>query len=258
MDEWDPKQYLKFRNERTRPSIDLVSRIGIENPESIIDIGCGPGNSTRILRSKWPNSKIVGVDNSAEMISRAKKDFPGGRWILTDASRLEENRAYNIIFSNAALQWIPNHKQLMQKLMKLVKPEGVLAVQLPANNRSVLHTSLMAVAQEAKWKEYVTGCDSLLTYHEAEFYYNVLIPFSGVIDMWETTYYHVLGSHVDMIEWYKSTGMKPFLQRLPCDAYRREFEKAILEKCRKMYPIQKNGDVLYPFRRLFFIAYKKA
>jgi trans-aconitate 2-methyltransferase len=127
MGDWDPEQYLKFRDERTQPSIDLVSRIKIKKVNSIIDIGCGPGNSTQILYQKWPNAEIVGIDNSEEMINKAREDYPRQKWLIADVASFETGALYNIVFSNATLQWIPHHEVLIPNLFKFVRNKGALA-----------------------------------------------------------------------------------------------------------------------------------
>jgi trans-aconitate 2-methyltransferase len=136
MPNWNPDQYLKFANERTQPSIDLAARINVENPKSIIDIGCGPGNSTRVLRQRWPESRISGLDSSVEMIKKAKEDFPELEWITADASTFKFDKKYDIVFSNAALQWMPAHELLLRRLMEILNANGALAVQVPANKES--------------------------------------------------------------------------------------------------------------------------
>ena len=256
MSDWNPQQYLKFKSERTQPSIDLVARIMINDPETIIDIGCGPGNSTQILHRRWPDADIVGLDSSQKMIEKAREDYPGQKWMVGDASDLDTNKKYDIVFSNATLQWIPSHDVLIPRLFNIVNKNGVLAVQVPANNESPLHKALLCVAQSQKWKGYTSGCEKLLTYHSVDYYYNVLSSLTDDFDIWETTYYHVLKSHEALIEWYGSTGMKPFLERLPDDEARTAFGKEILMQCKSFYPIQTDGEILYPFKRLFFTANK--
>ena len=258
MSDWNPQQYLKFKSERTQPSIDLVARIAINEPETIIDIGCGPGNSTQILHRRWPDADIVGLDSSQKMIEKARQDYPGQKWIVGHAADLDTKQKYDIVFSNATLQWVPNHDVLIPRLFDAVNKNGVLAVQVPANNESPLHKALYSVAQSRKWKGYTSGCEKLLTYHNAGYYYNVLIGLTENFDIWETTYYHVLGSHEAMLEWYSSTGMKPFLERLPDEEASNEFEQEILMQCQPLYPVQSDGKILYPFKRLFFTASKSA
>jgi len=256
MGDWNPEQYLKFKNERTQPSMDLVSRIKIEKADFIIDIGCGPGNSTQILRQRWPSAEIVGIDRSEEMIKKAREDYPDPKWFIADAASFNSDLLYDIVFSNATLQWIPHHEILVPNLFKLVRSKGALTVQIPADNESPLHKALLSASRNDHWHRYTRGCDKLLHYQSSDYYYNLLTPLASEIELWETTYYHILPSHQGLIEWYKSTGMRPFLDRLPDEESKMKFEKDVLERCKDNYKIQNNGKILYPFKRIFFIAYK--
>jgi trans-aconitate 2-methyltransferase len=254
--DWDPQQYLQFKHERTQPSKDLVARIQIDDPETIIDIGCGPGNSTHVLHQRWPNADIVGIDKSEKMIERARTDYPGQRWIVGDASTLETTQTYDIVFSNAALQWISSHETLIPRLFKLVNRNGMLAVQVPANHESPLYKIILRTSHSGKWSEFTAGHEQMITYHSAEYYYNILNSLTGKIAIWETIYYHILKSHQELIEWYRGTGMRPFLELLKTDDNRAEFENEVLNESKEYYPLQSDGSILYPFKRLFFTAYK--
>lgn len=254
--DWDPQQYLRFKNERTQPSIDLVNRINVSNPEKIIDIGCGPGNSTRILCERWPGSKITGLDNSPAMIEKAKSDYPEQEWILSDTSQLDLKARYSIVFANAVIQWIPDHEELITKLFSIVEKNGALAIQVPMFREMPLGKSIERVAEKTEWNNYTRDCNELFTYNSYNFYYDILSEQTQGIEMWETSYLHILESHESIIEWIRSTGMKPYLDRLTNDTMKNEFEKDVLETVKTDYPLQKNGKVLFPFKRLFFIAYK--
>lgn len=256
MSSWDPKQYLKFENERTQPSIDLTARIGIEKPGMIIDIGCGPGNSTAVLKQRWPNAQITGLDNSIEMIKKAGSLYPEGTWVLGDIVNFKSDHLFDIVFSNATLQWIHSHEVLLPKLFELVSEKGVLAVQVPANGDSPLYQGLLSTARTTKWSTFLNECEGLLNYRTAEYYYPILASLSKKFDLWQTIYYHKLLSHRDLIEWYRGTGMKPYLDKLDSAEARNAFEKEILERCVDFYPLQKDGTVLYPFKRTFFIIKK--
>ncbi len=256
MIEWNPNQYLKFVRERTQPSIDLAARIELQHPRSIIDIGCGPGNSTEILRRKWPNSKITGFDSSPTMIQKARSDHPDGEWITGDAASFRFNDKYDVVFSNAALQWIQDHEALIPRLFGIVADAGVLAVQVPADFESPLRRAVVSVAGNPKWSSYTAGCDRIINYRTAGYYYDILSALPGKAYLWETTYYHVLPTHADLVEWYKGTGMKPFLERLPDEAHRKEFENEVLDRCKDGYVVRSDGKVLYPFKRIFFVLNK--
>lgn len=256
MNTWNPELYLKFEEERTQPSCDLVSRIKVANPAYIVDIGCGPGNSTRVLRERWKQARILGLDSSPEMIEKARHLHPDGEWILADAGTWQPDRQFDIVFSNATLQWIPNHETLIARLFNWVKEGGALAVQIPANTDSPLHQAVLKVSQNARWKNRMLGCESVLTYRDARFYYSQLSALSHRFSIWRISYYHVLDSHKDLIDWYAGTGMKVYLERLNGEQEEREFKAQTLEECRAAYPEENDGKILYPFQRLFFVAYK--
>jgi trans-aconitate 2-methyltransferase len=257
---WDPGQYLKFRDERTQPSIDLVSRVRLDSPAAILDLGCGPGNSTEVLHQRWPMARITGLDNSEEMIAKAKSSHDWGAWVCADAASLgggADRASWDLVFSNAVLQWMPDHERVVTSLFGLVKPGGALAVQVPANAGSPLHRSLVRTAEDPRWSGFTSGCASRLVYHEPSFYYHILVGIAGRLDVWETVYHHEMPDHRALVEWYKGTGMRPCLERLPDEPSRRAFEDAVMEGCLPEYPVQPNGRVIYPFRRVLFVAYAR-
>ena len=256
MSNWNPDQYLKFARQRTQPSIDLAAKVTAENPTSVIDIGCGPGNSTRVLLERWPNARVSGLDSSPEMIKKAKADLPDIEWITGDAGTFTFENEYDVVFSNAAIQWMQGHEALVPRLYGIVKSGGALAVQIPADQGSPIRRSLLSVSAQEKWSKYTSGRERLMNYRTAEYYYDILAGIGGRFDVWETVYYHVLDSHKDLIEWYKGTALRPFLEKMPDDAIRKEFEDEILDGCKDQYEIRNDGKVLYPFRRIFFVAYK--
>lgn len=254
--DWNPSLYLKFHAERTQPSIDLVNRIRLESPSTIIDLGCGPGNSTEILFRQWTKAKVSGLDSSLKMIEKAREDFPGQEWIHADLALYIPAVKYDLIFSNAALQWIPDHEKLLPEIFSWLKPGGQLAVQVPSNNESPLHLALLKVSKSRPWNKYTRSCESQIVYHSPEFYYGLLNNVSQSCEIWQTTYFHVLDSHKALIEWYRSTGMRTYLEKLPDDNARAKFEMEVLKEASPSYPLQVNNKVLYPFQRLFFIATK--
>jgi trans-aconitate 2-methyltransferase len=254
MTPWNPGQYLKFGQERTRAAVDLCARIEAE-PRRILDLGCGPGNSTRVLRERWPGAQLVGVDSSPEMIDQARAGHPGGTWILADAATWEPGVPADVVFANASLQWLPDHGRLVPRLLRLVVPGGCLAVQIPAKGGTLLRSALGSVARRPHWRDALAGAEGALTLHEAEFYYDLLAPRSARVDLWETTYFHVLDSHQALIDWFEGTGMRPYLERLDGEAARTAFKDEVLDACRSDFPTAKDGKVLLPFRRLFFVAW---
>jgi trans-aconitate 2-methyltransferase len=252
---WNPDAYMKFGSERTRPSVDLVGRIGLAEPASIVDIGCGPGNSTQVLRDRWPKARIIGLDNSPQMIEKARTTYPKEEWVLADAATWSSEAKFDLVFSNATLQWIPDHGTLVGRFFDQVSKGGALAVQVPANSGSPLHRALLGVSRSPEWREATAGCGELITYRDADFYYDRLSALSGRVDIWETTYFHVMESRRDLVEWYASTGLRPYLEKLAGDPERAAFKKQILEECESGYPLRRDGRVLFPFKRLFFIAH---
>ena len=254
--DWNPDLYLKFDKERIRPSIDLVARIDCDTPGKIIDIGCGPGNSTQILVNRWPDSDIIGADNSPAMIKKATADFPNQKWILFDAGNDNINDKFDLVFSNATIQWIPNHDKLLKRFADLLKDTGILAVQLPLFFDMPLSKSISEIARQDKWKVATQGVDNLFTINTSAYYYDHLAKYFSEIDIWTTDYYHVMESQSSILEMIRSTGLKPYLERLADDNEKKQFETLVLEKIKQDYPLQNNGKVLFPFKRLFFVAKK--
>jgi trans-aconitate 2-methyltransferase len=255
--DWNPELYLKFGKERIQPSIDLVSRISFDNPENILDIGCGPGNSTQVLNERWPNSKILGIDNSLAMIEKAKNDYPNQEWMLSDAGKDNIPGKYDIVFSNATFQWIPNHLKLLKKIRDILFKNGVIAVQIPLFLDMPLRQSIEKISQNIRWSEQTKGVSNLFTIHSYKEYYDFLADLFIKIDMWETHYMHIMDSQKAILEMIRSTGLKPYLERLETDKDKNEFEQMVLNEIKKEYPNQENGKVLFPFKRLFFIAEKE-
>ncbi|MBB3187645.1 methyltransferase domain-containing protein [Microbacter margulisiae] len=256
MAEWDSTQYLKFNNERTQPSVDLANHIIKEKPLKMIDIGCGPGNSTNVLAQRFPDAYILGVDNSPNMIEAAKKNYPNLHFMLCDASKelgsLE--RDFDVVFSNACIQWIPNHKVLLSNMLGLLKDNGVLAIQTPMNDEEPIHQIIGEVATSDKWRHHFPNPRIFYNLKQGE-YYDLLSDIASDFSMWQTTYFHKMKSHHDIMEWYRGTGLRPYLDVLD-EADRVAFEKEIYDKLVIAYPKQRNGDIIFRFPRFFFIAIK--
>lgn len=252
MPTWDASFYLKFANERTQPAIDLISRIGLETPRRIIDLGCGPGNSTAMLRQRWPEAELIGLDNSPEMIAAASHAYPGERWLLADAASWQADEPFNLVFSNAALHWLPDHAQLFTHLMNQVRSGGALAVQVPTDPAS----TLLRVAQDPVWRERLKALGDFATQETPGFYYDVLRPLTSRLELWETEYIHVLESPQAIVNWFRGTGMRPLLEALNDEQERAQFEAHALEEYTRDYPPRRDGRVLFPFRRFFLVAYR--
>lgn len=254
MSDWNTTQYMKFGNERTQPAIDLINRINIKNPQKIIDIGCGPGNSTVALRDYFTDAHIIGVDNSSNMIDKAKKNYSDLTFAMCDAScdLATMDKDYDIVFSNACIQWIPNHPKLLKEMIGMLKPGGCLAIQVPINNNAPLYQIIDEVVSDEKWGFDKRNLEINETLHPDE-YYDILSGLASNFSIWETTYYHQMGTHKDLVEWVKGTRLRPYLNVLS-DEQKIAFENEIIEKASKVYPIQVNGTIIFRFRRLFFMA----
>ena len=250
MPTWNAHQYLKFADERIRPCKDLVSTIEIRDCRRIIDLGCGPGNSASVLAERWPDADIAGLDSSDAMINVARKEQPHRRWIASDIrdwARTEQAQ-FDLIFSNAALQWVSDHASLYPRLLERLAKGGAFAAQIPADFNALPHLLMRELAPpNVRAKEWHS--------HEPSFYYDALAPLARVVDIWETVYQHVLPNADAIVEWYKGSGMRPFLEAMASDAEREQFMQRYTGRIRATYPKRSDGKVLFPFRRLFVIAY---
>lgn len=254
MGDWNSAQYLMFKNERTQPAIDLAQHIYINDAKKIADIGCGPGNSTQVLAERFPDAYILGIDNSSNMIEKAKKDYPNLDFKLYDVSNnlLDLDHDFDIVFSNACIQWIPDHNKLLKNMMNILKPDGVLAVQIPMNYKEPIHKIIKDVSTSDKWKSEFYNIRTMYNLTQSE-YFDLLSEVSSEFSMWETIYFHKLKSHNDIMEWYLGTGLRPYLEVL-CDEKKKLFEKDIFDRVKKEYPEQKNGNIIFRFPRFFFTA----
>jgi trans-aconitate 2-methyltransferase len=256
---WDPNQYLKFGDERTQPCRDLVARITVPAVQRIIDLGCGPGNSTQVLTVRWPSAEIVALDNSPEMAAQARAALPGVRLVEADISAWAstETHRFDIVFSNATLHWAPDHAQLFPILLDRVAPRGALAVQMPNNFQNPSHRLLRELAASDEWRRfYPDGIGRFVHVKDSSFYYDLLSPLAVRLEIWETEYLHVLKDAEAIVEWIKGTGLRPYLQALDADSVRQRFLREYLDGIRREYPARADGKVLFPFRRLFLIACK--
>ena len=256
MPTWNADLYLQFATERTQPSIDLTARIQLEGPRRIVDLGCGPGNSTAVLRGRWPGAELLGLDHSPDMIAKARADFPGGRWEQAEIPTWAPAEKFDLVFTNAALQWVPNHATLIPHLFAQVAAGGALAVQVPAHLESPLHRAILEIADDPEWCAGMRSAKWLLNVGTPEFYYDWLCPVASRIDLWVTTYQHVMSGPEAIVEWIRGTGLRPFLEALSNDDQRARFTARLLARAAADYPRRADGNVIFPFRRLFFVAYR--
>lgn len=254
MPTWDADLYLRFADERARPARDLIVRIELPNPRRIVDLGCGPGNSTVLLHERWPDAELVGLDNSPEMIAAAKGAHPRWTWLQADISHWQADTPFDLVFSNAALHWTPDHSRLFPHLLRQASPSGVLAVQMPVISYSPVHQLIFAIADDAAWRSRMVHARTAIQVQSAGFYYDLLRPLSRRLDLWETEYLHVMDGPEAILEWIRGTGLRPFLEALQTQTERQEFLDRLLSGVAQAYPPQQDGRVLFPYRRLFLIA----
>jgi trans-aconitate 2-methyltransferase len=262
---WNATEYLRFEDERTRPCRDLTARVAVAAPATVIDLGCGPGNSTAVLRQRWPAAQITGFDSSAEMLEKARADGPtradvqAALWVQGDIAKWAEEAGerFDVVFSNAALQWVPEHGALFPRLLGRVASGGALAAQLPAYSDQPGQKLIREVARSAKWQARFTRKPVDWRAESVGFYYDTLVSLAARLELWETEYVHVVDGTQAIVDWYRATGLRPFLQALPTEDARAEFVAEYREALEPHYRPQKDGRVLFPFRRLFVLAYAR-
>ncbi len=256
MSKWNAKQYSIFQKERTLPAVNLANAIMKDNVQSVLDIGCGIGNSTAVLKDKFQTATVIGIDSSDDMLDSARKNHPDITFMKLDAGKEIETitERFDVIFSNACIQWIPDHKQLLQSFMQLLNLDGVLAIQIPQQYKHPMHKIIRNVSESNKWRDKITVSRTFHNLKEEE-YFDILSELSSDFRMWETVYFHQMPSHKSIVEWYKGTALRPILEQLS-DTDKEEFEQDILAETEKIYPVQKNGEIIFRFPRLFFTARK--
>lgn len=251
---WDPTQYLKFDAPRLRPALELLARIDLDDPKTIVDLGCGPGNVTAFLQDRWADADLEGVDNSTEMLERATRDYPEIRVTKADIGTWDPGRKIDLIYSNAALHWLDEHRLLFPRLARDVTRGGVIAVQMPNNRGARAQALVYEVASDGPWASKVSSLIHPPPVSEPGFYYDVLRPhLSGSLDIWETEYQMVLTGDNPVAEFTKGSLLRPMLSALPAplaDQLWQTYAAAVAQA----YPPRLDGSTLYPFKRLFLVG----
>jgi trans-aconitate 2-methyltransferase len=262
---WDPGQYRRFSGERARPFHELVARIRAERPRTVADLGCGPGDLTAELARRWPGASVRGIDSSAEMIAAASKwatpsgaagGVPGLSFERGDVRDWKPSGPVDVIVSNAVLQWVPGHLDLLPQWAGYLSGGGWLAIQMPGNFGQPPHVELRDMAASARWRSLLGRAELNRQSGDPAVYLDVLASAGCAVDAWETTYLHVLAGEDPVVEWVKGTALRPVLAVLD-EAQQAEFLAEYAERMRKAYPPRPYGTVV-PFRRVFAVARRPA
>jgi trans-aconitate 2-methyltransferase len=251
---WDPAAYLRYAGERARPFVDLVSRVGAEDPSEVVDLGCGEGTMTATLAERWPGARVTGVDSSPEMLAAAAA-VPGRvGFVRGDVRDWAPDGPVDVVLSNAVLHWVPGHERLLTRWAGWLRPGGWLAVQVPGNFRAPTHALLAELCVSPRWASRLADTaprpDAVL---EPAGYLDVLTAAGLSADVWETTYLHVLSGADPVLAWVRSTVLRPVLALLDADSAA-EFTAQYAAALRAAYPARPDGTTLLPFRRVFAVA----
>lgn len=257
MSDWDAALYRQFERERTRPAADLLAQVPDLKPRHIVDLGCGPGNSTQLLVRRFPAAEVIGIDRSAAMLTSARERLPGCRFEAGDIATWRSDVAPDLIFANAALQWLPDHSSLLPRLFGQLAPGGVLAVQLPDNRDEPSHAAMREAASENPWAAFIAGtAEARVGILDVAAYDDLLASTACTIDLWRTTYQHRMASAAAIVTWVRSTGLRPFLDALP-EGHRPGFLARYETLIEAAYPPRADGKRLLAFPRLFIVAQRQ-
>jgi trans-aconitate 2-methyltransferase len=251
---WSASQYVKFEDERTRPARDLLAQVPLAEARSIVDLGCGPGNSTELLAARYPDAEILGIDAAPDMLVAARKRLPNVSFVEADVASWAPAEPVDLLFANALFQWIPDHLAVLARLMDCLRPGGVLAVQMPDNLGEPTHMLMEEVAHAGPWAAtFASRSIRRQLLPEPTTYFETLGPRSARLDVWHTIYNHPLADAAAIVEWVKGTGLRRYLEVIDPDL-RPAFLEAYLERIAALYPPLADGRVLLRFPRLFLVA----
>jgi trans-aconitate 2-methyltransferase len=252
---WSAAQYSKFEAERNRPILDLLAQIATAEPKTAADLGCGPGNSTELLQARFPEARIIGIDSAPDMIAAARKRLPDTAFQQADIAGWADPGPFDVILANASLQWVPDHETIFLRLLRKLGSGGSLAVQMPDNLDEPAHRLMREIAADGPWApKLVNAAAARAERRGAAWYYALLRETAKTVDVWQTTYMHALaGGAGAVVEWFKGTGLRPFLEPLD-DAERTLFLDRYRAAIAQAYPPLGDGTVLLPFPRLFILA----
>ncbi|WP_067687662.1 trans-aconitate 2-methyltransferase [Nocardia jejuensis] len=250
---WDPQQYLAFDDHRARPFFDLVNRVRAEKPRRVVDLGCGPGNLTVTLGERWPEAELEASDSSPEMVAAARSR--GIAASLGDVRTWRPSADTDVVVSNAVLQWVPGHQELLLRWAQELPAGAWLAFQVPGNFDAPSHISIRTLAATEQWREKL-GPAGLLEPRavlDPEGYARVLTAAGATVDAWESTYLQRLEGPDPVLEWVSGTALTPVRDALD-EAEWQEFRAQLAPLLREAYPAQTDGTTWLPFRRVFVVA----
>ncbi len=253
---WNPETYLKYAGIRFRAALDLIEHIPLQHCERIFDLGCGTGHLTQALQERWPEARVTGVDSSEEMLSSARAEFPKLDCVQADIRSWRADSPPDLLFSNATFQWLPGHEQLFPSLLAQARPGGVLAIQMPRHIDDPSHLLILETALEARWCSRLEPHTKRLVVHTPEEYWRWLSPQTSRVDIWETIYQHELDGENPVVEFFRGSQLRPYIQELP-EAEAKEFVDAYAKKVARAYPKQSNGKTLFTMRRIFIVAERR-
>lgn len=254
MSDWNPELYSRFEDERTRPARDLLAQVPLDRRLRVVDMGCGPGNSTELLVERWPDAQVTGLDTSATMLEEARKRVPAAQFASADASTWIPDAGTDVVFANAIYQWVPNHLDVLPRVLAAIGEGGCLAVQMPDNLGEPTHRLMRDVGKTGPWAGKVaTAARSPLP--APRVYYDALKPHARRIEIWHTIYNHVLADAAAIVAWVRGTGLRPFLDPLT-ESERADFLAEYTVRIAAAYPRTEDGHVLLRFPRMFIVAAK--
>jgi trans-aconitate 2-methyltransferase len=253
---WNPQQYLKFSGHRLRPAVDLLMRIPDFPVRNVADLGAGAGNVTKLIKQRWPGAAVVAVEGSSAMVAAGKKAAPEVEWLQQDLESWQPQQKYDVVYSNAALHWLPDHARLLPSILEKTEARGILAVQMPRNFGAPSHLLIAETALNGPWRNRLEHLVTPPPVHEPSFYHELLAPLSENIDIWETEYLQVLEGENPVQEWTKGTWLTRYLDILEGDE-KAAFEAAYGDRVASAYPRNSRGQTLFPFRRLFMVVQRK-
>ncbi|MBI3438659.1 MAG: methyltransferase domain-containing protein [Proteobacteria bacterium] len=256
MSAWDPDVYLKFGGERTRAAADLLARVPLSAPKHIVDLGCGPGNSTALIASRYPNADILGVDSDEAMLAKARAEHVQARFEPGDFETWTPHQAPDLIYTNAALHWAADPLAVAARLFQSLAPGGALALQVPQNFDKPSHVAMRAAAQDGPWAEKLRDAFQPLMLG-AQDYAGALAPLGAKLDVWSTAYLHILEGEDAVLKWISGSALRPYFARLRGNE-RTGFEADLAARLRRAYPPEIDGRTYFPFHRVFAIASKGA